>query len=211
MIGARKRGRKLSVISGRVLTGVVMAEKIVEERTAAQPGYGGVAKFLHWLIVVLLVAQFTVAWTMPDINPRTPPSTLIDLHFSVGVTILFIALLRFLWRWGHPVPLLRDNVPIWQDWTARTTHALLYLLLFVLPILGWVDAGFRALPIHFYEIVTIPPIVGESRALAGRTGDIHTLVSYVLLGVVGLHVLAALYHHFWRRDRVFLRMLPDNR
>lgn len=188
-----------------------MVERLVEKRTATQPGYGGGAKFLHWLIVALLIVQFAVAWTMPDINPRTPPSTLVDLHFSIGVTILFVALLRLLWRWRHPVPLISDNVPVWQDWTARATHALLYLLLFVLPILGWIDAGFRDLPINFYGMVTIPPIVAASRALAGTTGDIHTLASYLLLGIVGLHVLAALYHHFWLRDRVFLRMLPGDR
>lgn len=208
MIGAPKLGRKLSVIGGRVPTGVKMAERTAQERTAGEPGYSGAAKFLHWLIVALLVAQFAVAWTMPDINPRTPPNALVDLHFSIGVTILFVALLRLLWRWRYPVPLIEDNVPVWQDRTARATHALLYLLLLVLPILGWVDAGFRALPIDFYGIVAIPPIVPASRALAGTTGDVHTLVSYVLLGVVGLHVLAALYHHFWRRDRVLLRMLP---
>jgi cytochrome b561 len=208
MIGARKPGRKLSVISGRVLTGEMMAEKIVHDRTAEEPGYGGVAKFLHWLIVALLIVQFAIAWTMPDINPSTPPSTLVDLHFSIGVTILSIVLLRLLWRWRYPVPLISDYVPVWQDWTARATHFLLYLLLFVLPILGWVDAGFRGLSINFYETVTIPPIIGASRALAGETGDIHTLASYVLLGVVGLHVLATLYHHFWLRDRVFYRMLP---
>jgi cytochrome b561 len=108
------------------------------------------------------------------------------------------------------VPLLSDNVPVWQDWTARATHALLYLLLFLLPILGWMDAGFRALPVNFYGMVAIPPIVPAVRSLAGQTGDIHTLVSYVLLGIVGLHVLAALYHHFWLRDSVLLRMLPGN-
>jgi cytochrome b561 len=210
MIGAPKLGRKLSVISGRV-RGAVMVEKLVQERTAKHPGYGGVAKFLHWLIVALLIVQFAVAWTMPDINPRTPPDALVDLHFSLGVTILLIAVLRLWWRWRYPVPLLRDNVPVWQDWTARATHALLYLLLFLLPILGWIDAGFRALPIHFYEIVTIPPVVPAVRSLAGTTGDIHTFVSYVLLGIVGLHVLAALYHHLWLRDRVLLRMLPGNR
>jgi cytochrome b561 len=186
-----------------------MPDKVIEERTATHPGYGGVAKALHWLIVLLLIVQYAVAWTMPDINPRTPPNTLVDLHFSIGVTILAIAVLRLLWRWRYPVPLISDNVPVWQDWTARATHALLYLLLFVLPILGWIDAGFRGLAIHFYELVTIPPIVGASRALAGTTGDIHTFISYVLLGVIGLHVLATLYHHFWLRDRVFLRMLPS--
>lgn len=185
-----------------------MAEKIIEERNAQAPAYGGVAKTLHWLIVALLIAQYAIAWTMPDINPRTPPSVLIDFHFSIGVTILFLAVVRLLWRWRYPVPLISDNVPAWQDWAARATHALLYLLLFLLPILGWIDAGFRAMAINFYEIVTIPPIVAASRALAGQTGDIHTLVSYILLGVVGLHVLATLYHHFWLRDRVLYRMLP---
>lgn len=181
---------------------------MVEQRNARQPGYGGVAKSLHWLIVALLIAQYTVAWTMPDINPHTPITTLVDLHFSIGVTILVVALVRLLWRWGHPVPLVSDNVPAWQDMIARATHALLYLLIFVLPILGWVDACFRGLPIHFFGIATIPPLLPPERQLAGRTGDIHTLTSYVLLGVVGLHVLAALYHHFWLRDRVFFRMLP---
>ena len=186
-----------------------MVEKIVAARTAKTPGYGGVAKGLHWLIVALLIAQYAIAWTMPDINPRTVlPNTLVDLHFSIGVTILGLAVLRLIWRWRYPVPLISDNVPLWQDWAARMTHGLLYFLLFLLPILGWVDSGFRALPIRFYELVTIPPLIAASRALAGRTGDIHTLVSYILLGVIGLHVLATLYHHFWLRDRVVYRMLP---
>lgn len=183
---------------------------MLDERNARAPGYGGVAKSLHWLIVALLIVQFALAWTMPDINPRTPITTLVDLHFSVGVTILFVALARLLWRWGHPVPLVSDNVPAWQDAIARATHALLYLLIIVLPILGWVDACFRGLPIHFFGIVTIPPFLPAERQLAGRTGDIHTWTSYVLLGVVALHVLATLYHHVWLRDRVFYRMLPGN-
>jgi cytochrome b561 len=184
---------------------------MIEARTASAPGYDGIAKALHWLIVALLIAQFAVAWTMPDINPRTQPETLVNLHFSIGVTILALAILRLLWRFAHPVPLLRDNVPAWQDWTARATHVLLYLLLFLLPILGWADACFRGYPIDYFGLVAIPQILPASRALAGETGDIHTLASYVLLGVVGLHVAAALYHHFWLRDRVLMRMLPGTR
>lgn len=177
---------------------------------ARAPGYDGVAKTLHWLIVALLIAQFAVAWTMPDINPRTVPGTLVNLHFAIGVTILGLAILRVVWRFGHPVPLLRDNVPAWQHWTARATHWLLYLLLFLLPILGWMDANFRGYAVDYFGLFTIPQILPAVRALAGETGDIHTLVSYVLLGVVGLHVLAALYHHFWLGDRVLTRMLPGD-
>lgn len=177
---------------------------------ARAPGYDGVAKTLHWLIVALLIAQFAIAWTMPDINPRTVPGTLVNLHFAIGVTILALAILRVLWRFGHPVPLLRDNVPAWQHWTARATHWLLYLLLFLLPILGWMDANFRGYAVDYFGLATIPQILPAVPALAGRMGDIHTFVSYVLLGVVGLHVLAALYHHFLLRDRVLTRMLPGD-
>jgi cytochrome b561 len=184
---------------------------MVEARTAGTPGYDGVAKMLHWLIVALLIAQFAIAWTMPDIHPGTVPDTLINLHFAIGVTILALAILRLVWRFGHPVPLIRDNVPAWQHWIARATHVLLYLLIFLLPLLGWADACFRGYAIDYFGLVTIPQILPASRALAGETGDIHTLVSYVLLGVVGLHVLAALYHHFWLRDRVLTRMLPGTR
>ena len=141
------------------------------------PGYDGVAKTLHWLIVTLLTAQFAIAWTMPDINPRTVPSTLVNLHFAIGVTILALAILRLLWRFGHPVPLLRDNIPAWQNAVAVLTHWLLYLLLFLLPILGWVDSAFRGYPINYFGLVTIPQILPATPALAGSTGDLHTLVS----------------------------------
>lgn len=72
------------------------------------------------------------------------------------------------------------------------------------------DANFRGYAIDYFGLATIPQILPAVPALAGRTGDIHTLVSYVLLGVVGLHVLAALYHHLRLRDRVLTRMLPGD-
>ncbi|HEY3916950.1 MAG TPA: cytochrome b [Stellaceae bacterium] len=184
---------------------------MVEARTAREPAYGGIAKTLHWLILVLLIAQYTVAWTMPDIGRDTQPETLINLHMSFGITVIIVAFLRVVWRLAYPVPLIRDNVPLWQHRIARLSHALLYLLLFVLPLLGWLAASFRGWTITVFGLITLPHLAGASPALAGRTGDIHTLVSYLLLGLVGLHVLAALYHHFWLRDRVLSRMLPGNR
>ena len=88
----------------------IVAEKAIEERTARTPAYGGVAKTLHWLIVALLIAQYAIAWTMPDINPRTPPNTLVYLHFSIGVTILCFAVVRLLWRWRSS---MRPPAPCW--------------------------------------------------------------------------------------------------
>ena len=179
---------------------------MVEQRFAGEPRYGAAAKFLHWLVLALLVVQYGIAWIMPDIGPETQPETLINLHMSLGLTILIVAALRLILRLLYPVPPIADNVPAWQQWAARATHGLLYAILFALPLLGWVAASGRGWVIDLWG-ASAPRLIEES-SLAGPIGDYHSDLSYVLLGLVGLHVLAALYHHIWLRDRVLVRMLP---
>jgi len=88
-------------------------------------------------------------------------------------------------------------------------HWLLYLLLIVVPLLGWINASYRGMSITFFGLVHVPPLVATRAAGWAWTGDIHTLVAeYVILPLVALHVAAALYHYFIRRDRVLQRMLP---
>jgi cytochrome b561 len=91
---------------------------------------------LHWLIVALLIAQFTFAWTMPHIGRNTPITTLISLHFTFGVVILAVALVRLLWRLGHSEPEPERGLPPWQITTSRIVHWLLYFLLLVVPVLS---------------------------------------------------------------------------
>ena len=92
--------------------------------------------------------------------------------------------------------------------SARATHWLLYILLFVLPMLGWINASWRGMPIVMFG-VELPQLVAKRAPGWGWTGDVHSLLAnYLLLGLVGLHVLAALYHYFVRRDGVLQRMLP---
>ena len=175
-------------------------------------GYGVVAKVLHWTIVGLLICQFAIAWTMPDIGPRTTqPDRLIDLHLSFGTLILLVIVVRLLWRIGHPVPLLTDNVPRWQQIAAKAGHHTLYLLLVIMPLLGWASASGRGFPVTLFGLMRLPDILARRSPLTGVLGDVHTVLSYVLLGVVGLHVLAALYHHFVLRDDTLRRMLPGIR
>ena len=176
------------------------------EKTGA--GYTATAKTLHWLIVLLLIGQFIFAWTMPHIGRNTPVTTLISLHFTFGIIILAVALVRLLWRLTHPEPKPEDGMPPWQTSTARVVHWLLYLLIFVLPILGWINASWRGMPIVMFG-ATLPQLVATRAAGWGWTGDVHALLAnYALLALVGLHVVAGLYHYFVRRDRVLQRMLP---
>jgi cytochrome b561 len=170
--------------------------------------YSGVAKTLHWLIVLLLIAQFIFAWTMPEIRRDTPVTTLISLHFTFGIIILAVAVVRLIVRLVHGEPEPEDGLPPWQMTSARVLHWLLYLLLFVIPILGWMNASWRGMPIVMFG-AELPMLVAKRAPGWGWTGDVHSLLAeYGMLTLVGLHVAAGLYHYFVRRDRVLQRMLP---
>jgi cytochrome b561 len=179
---------------------------MTETRDSA--AYTGTAKSLHWLIVVLLIAQFIVAWTMPHIGRNTKPETLINLHFSIGVIVLGVAVIRLLWRLKHPEPAPEAGLPPWQIASARVVHWLLYLLLLVIPILGWINASWRGFPVMMFGL-DLPKLIATRAPGWVWTGDVHSLLAnYVMLTLVGLHVLAALYHWAVRRDGVLWRMLP---
>jgi len=175
---------------------------------STQRRYTRTAIVLHWLILALLVAQYAIGWTMPHIGRNTPVTTLTSLHFSIGVLILGLIVVRLIWRIIHGEPAPEAGVPPWQVRSARVIHGLLYLLLVSVPLLGWINASYRGMPITFFGLFQVPQL-GTHAAGWGWTGDIHTLVAeYGILPLVGLHVAAALYHYFIRHDRVLQRMLP---
>jgi cytochrome b561 len=174
-------------------------------------GYTGTAKALHWLIVVLLIVQFVLAWTMPDIRRDTKPDTLINLHLSFGALILIIAVVRLAWRLAHSEPPPEDGIPPWQIQSARVLHWLLYLLLIMVPVRGWMNASFRGFPVVLFGLIELPKLMATRSPGFAWTGDVHGLLAtYVLLALVGLHVAAALYHWLVRRDGVLQRMLPGS-
>ncbi len=176
--------------------------------TSTASGYTGVAKFLHWLILLLLIAQFIFAWVMPEIRRDTPVTTLISLHFTFGILILAVAIVRLAWRATHGEPVPEDGLPPWKTQSARIVHWALYALLFVVPLLGWMDASRRGMPVVMFGL-ELPKLLATRAPGWGWTGDVHGLLAnYVMLALVGLHVVAALYHHFMRGDGVLKRMLP---
>ena len=176
--------------------------------TPKSSGYTGTAKALHWLIVLLLIAQFIFAWTMPHIGRNTPVTTLINLHFTLGIIILAVAIVRLGWRLTHREPPPEDGLPPWQNLTAHIVHYLLYALLFAIPVLGWINASWRGMPIVMFGL-ELPQLVATRAPGWGWTGDVHGLMSnYLMLALVGLHVVAALYHHYVLHDGVLKRMLP---
>ncbi|HEX7328002.1 MAG TPA: cytochrome b [Casimicrobiaceae bacterium] len=179
--------------------------------TLTAGGYGAGAKWLHWLVVALVLAQYVVAILMPGIGPRTQPGPLINLHLSLGVVILVVMAVRFGVRLAAPVPLDMPESAPWERWTATATHRLFYLLLLVSPFLGWASASAHRLPVTVFGLATLPPLAAPKAHWALVAGDIHKLSMWALLALIGVHAAAALYHHLVRRDGVLLRMLPARR
>lgn len=171
-------------------------------------GYGSPAKLLHWLIVLLVLAQFAVAILMPEIGRNIVPGTLINLHFSFGVLILIVMAIRFLLRLLNPVALDMPGSPLWERRAARATHLAFYFILLVGPFLGWASASAHKLPVDVFGIFVLPAIAPAKARWALTAGDIHTYMMWILLALIALHVAAALYHHFWFHDGVLRRMLP---
>src|SRR5882762_3755301 len=100
------------------------------------PGYGAVAKTLHWLIFVLLAAQYAIGSIMPHIGRKTVNEGWVSWHFSVGTAILFFIVIRLAWRLTHPVPQLATLAP-WEKIASAITHWSLYLLVLAMTVLGW--------------------------------------------------------------------------
>ena len=182
----------------------------MSDRTQNTISYNAIAKSLHWLIVVLLVAQFAVAWTMPDIQRDTKPVDLIAWHLSVGTFILLVMLVRLVWRMISTVPPAPANLPPLLQGVSRATHVLLYALLIVLPVLGWINANARGWTVQLFGAIPLPSLVAQGSPFGREMGDIHQLAAMVLFGAAGLHVLGALYHRFVLKDLLLQRMLPGS-
>lgn len=169
--------------------------------------YGIIAQLLHWSVVALLLVQFLLAEAADELPEGAEKLAMLARHRSVGVTILLIALLRLAWRLidRPPAPL---PMPAWQRIAAATTHWGLYLILFAMPLSGWMMSSAENSPVSWFGLVQLPDLVMPSESLGDFLHEVHEVLAGTLLFLVGLHVLAALKHQFIDRDGLLTRMLP---
>jgi len=171
------------------------------------PGYGVVAKILHWLIFALLAVQYAIGSIMPHIGRHTADEGCVSWHFSVGAAILFFIVLRLAWRLVHPVPQL-PTLTTFERLVSGATHWALYLLVLAMTLLGWAATNSRGWDVRLFGLVTLPSIAPKGSHWGHECGDIHNVLVYVLLGFIVLHVAAALYHYFVKHDEMAGRMVP---
>jgi cytochrome b561 len=173
-------------------------------------GYTRTAISLHWLVAGLVVCAFALGWVMTDLAISPLRVKMFNWHKWVGMTILALAAIRTLWRLTHPAPPLLP-MPAWQRVSAHALHGLLYVLMFAIPLSGWAYSNATGYPIVYLGLLRLPNLVERNKQLGVQLQELHEALGWVLLGVVVIHALAALKHHFVDRDDTLKRMMSWRR
>jgi cytochrome b561 len=173
---------------------------------AKQVHYGAIARAFHWVIVALLAVQYAIGWLMPDVHAGPPGNPMI-WHISVGSLILVLIVARLIWRLTHPVAPESSLAP-WQQLASGAVHWLLYMLVLLTTLSGWLFASARGWTVSWFYVLPMPMLTGADRALIRTIDGLHQAFEWALLIAIGLHVAAAFVHLFYYRDGVMQRMLP---
>jgi cytochrome b561 len=169
--------------------------------------WGLAARLFHWLSALLILFLVGDGWWMTHLAERAGRLGHYQLHSLIGWYVLLLLALRLVWRAGNPVPALPAELPRWERATALAAHWTLYALMLAVSISGWMVADTFRQPIEgrLFGVVPVPHLV-FSRAYRDAIEGTHLVLSYVLLAVVIVHAASALRHHFWKKNRVLLRM-----
>ena len=161
---------------------------------------------LHWLIAALVLAMLALGIYMHELPLSPLKLQLYSYHKWIGVSIFALMGLRLAWRITHAPPPLPATVPRWQQRAAHALHHSLYLLLFAIPLSGWLMSSAKGFTTVWLGLVPLPDLVDKNRELGKVLTDVHKWLNLALAGMIAAHVLAALKHHFIDRDGLLARM-----
>jgi cytochrome b561 len=172
--------------------------------------YSTPAIVLHWVLAALIVFMAALGWWMMTVEHEPGGERWIALHQSIGLVVFTLVLLRLVWRLTHRPEPLPPGMPAWQVQLSRLMHWLLYAAMVLLPVTGIVGASHTRAGLHFFGLA-LPAWAAPDRATAKQFFNIHSILVWVLVALVAMHVLAALKHLLLDGDEVFTRMWPNRR
>jgi cytochrome b561 len=171
--------------------------------------YTATERALHWLVALLVLVQVVLGVWITAFEPKDQgfKFLLYDIHENTGFTILLLMLFRLGWRLTHPWLPLPADLPPALKLAARANHTAFYVLLIAQPIVGFLATNAWGFPFRYLKLIPIPSPVGRSEALAPTLSAIHAGIAWALVALVAMHVSAALWHQFVRRDGTLGKML----
>ena len=183
--------------------------------TVRHSRYSSVAIGFHWVVGLLIIGNLIGGLLMGNLLDSADPAMkqlgfqVIQIHKSIGLTVLALSIARLGWRLTHPVPPLPDHMTTAERLLARGTHIGFYALMLLMPLSGWAMAstGKVQFPILWFGLFEVPHLPLD-KALGGLFKESHELLGWVTIATLALHIAGALKHHFLDRDDVLARMLP---
>ncbi len=170
--------------------------------------WGGLARFFHWMTVILILVQGAIGLVMVELPKRPNVIPVFNFHKSLGLTILAFAVLRLAWRAFDRRPEQPPSMPRWQVHGATLGHVLLYALIFAMPLSGWLfDSASALRPLHWFGLFRVPSLTGgANHDLAELAKETHHWLFFTLVVVAAGHAAVALWHQFITRDGILERM-----
>ncbi len=170
---------------------------------SSEKHYDTISRCLHWLMAFFILGMLACGLSLPYMGEWKP--VVIEWHKSFGICLLALAILRLGWRLLHAPP-PSEPLPFWMNAASTASHAALYLLMFAIPLTGWYMVSAFDKPVQFFSLGPLPNLMEKDRAWAIAFRQWHWQLAYALIALIILHIGAALYHHFIRKDGILRRM-----
>lgn len=172
--------------------------------------YGTVAKAFHWGMFLIILGMVIIGNYMHDLPADTPEQMVYKFglyanHKSFGILILVLVILRLGWRMINPVPKMPDSMSRIESLSAHAMHMLLYIIMLVQPLFGWLMSSYGGHPVKFFGL-DLPALADKDKAMGEFFHEAHELTAMLLIAAFSIHVGAALFHHYIRKDDVMDRM-----
>lgn len=179
-------------------------ENQMKNSTSTARHFNLIARILHWSMALLILTMLFVGIGMVSSISLRPE--LISLHRPLGIAILLLAILRLLNRLLHRPPALPQDLPAVQVFAAKASHWLLYGLMFAMPLIGWAMLSAGGYPVTMFNGLSLPAIAPHNPTVFAVLRSAHSWLALLLFATVLMHLAAALFHAWVRRDGVFESM-----
>ena len=170
--------------------------------------YTATAKGLHWLMAILIFGLLALGFYMSDLPLSPEKLQFYSWHKWAGVTVFALVWLRLLWRVTHRPPAYPISMSGLQQALAHTGHLVLYVLMIVIPLSGWLMSSAKGVPTVWFGVLPLPDLIGRDKELGKQLAELHSALNIGHLLLIGGHAAAALFHHLVHKDDTLRRMLP---
>jgi len=173
--------------------------------------YGSLSIGLHWLMLLLFIAVYSCIELRELLDKGSEPRDMLKAwHFTLGLLVFILIWLRIAASFSGQTPVIVPAPPAWQKRAAKLMHLTLYALMVVMPILGWLMLSAAGKPIPFFGL-ELPALIGTDKELSKQIKEVHEWIGTAGYYLIGIHVLAALYHHHIKHDNTLNLMLPHQK